>query len=259
MLWPSHAHVHAWIGDLLCQCSGNSRFLFIGGGSSILRHTTRLTDYRPLSSVAPPSFAPLPHSHHPMANSSPFYFSTFLKHPPRVFFTYVLMLLYSGGCFLKQTHLDSQHIFNTFSLFLFCSHQCLYITLVAGMYFVVGYKLLSSNLWTCGHVVSIQPCELQTFGRASLLVMLPQGYAEQSGFFCFFLPNSTLVKLFSVLQREGCTLCCLVFHFCQRRTPIITTELWGYGICKCVCVRESCCGAMWYCGRPGLVSAWNLA
>lgn len=127
------------------------------------------------------------------------------------------------------------------------------------MYFVVGYKLLSSNLWTCGHVVSIQPCELQTFGRASLLVMLPQGYAEQSGFFCFFLPNSTLVKLFSVLQREGCTLCCLVFHFCQRRTPIITTELWGYGICKCVCVRESCCGAMWYCGRPGLVSAWNLA
>lgn len=134
MLWPSHAHVHAWIGDLLCQCSGNSRFLFIGGGSSILRHTTRRTDYRPLSSVAPPSFAPLPHSHHPMTNSSPFYFSTFLKHPPPpVFFfflTYILMLL------LKRTHLDSLHMFryiHPLSLL-----HCLYITLVTGMYFVVG-------------------------------------------------------------------------------------------------------------------------
>lgn len=96
MLWPSHAHVHAWIGDLLCQCSSNSRFLFIGGGSSILRHTTRLTDYRPLSSVAPPSFAPLPHSHHPTTNSSPFYFSTFLKHPPHFFNLYPNVVIFWG-------------------------------------------------------------------------------------------------------------------------------------------------------------------
>lgn len=32
------------------------------------------------------------------------------------------------------------------------------------------------------------------------------------------------------------TLYTSVFHFCQTQTPIITTELWGYGVCVCVCV-----------------------
>lgn len=47
-------------GDLLCQCTSNSRFLFIDLESSILRHTTRLTDYRLLSSVSPLSLLPFP-------------------------------------------------------------------------------------------------------------------------------------------------------------------------------------------------------
>lgn len=53
---------------MLCQCSSNSRFLFIGWETSILRHTTRRTDYRLLSSVSPLSMlpfsscSPLPHS-----------------------------------------------------------------------------------------------------------------------------------------------------------------------------------------------------
>lgn len=77
MLWPSHAHVHSWNGDLLCQCTSNSRFLFIGRGSSILRHTTRLTDYRLLSSVSPLVLLPSPHSRPPLTNSSSIYFSLF--------------------------------------------------------------------------------------------------------------------------------------------------------------------------------------
>ena len=56
----AHTHVHAWIGDLLCQCTSNSRFLFIGWESSILRHTTRRTDYRLLSSVSPLVLLPFP-------------------------------------------------------------------------------------------------------------------------------------------------------------------------------------------------------
>ena len=37
------------------------------------------------------------------------------------------------------------------------------------------------------------------------------------------------------------TLYTSVFHFCQTQTPIITTELWGYGVCVCVCVRQRIC------------------
>lgn len=61
------------------------------------------------------------------------------------------------------------------------------------------------------------------------------------------------------------TLYTSVFHFCQTQTPIITTELWGYGLCVCeretesMCVRESSGGAMWYRWGPGLVFVWNQA
>lgn len=54
----THTHTHAWIRDLLCQCTSNSGFLFIGWESSILRLTT--TDYRLLSSVSPLFLLPFP-------------------------------------------------------------------------------------------------------------------------------------------------------------------------------------------------------
>lgn len=99
------------------------------------------------------------------------------------------MLLYFGGCLLKRTHLDSLHMFryiHPLSLLqplMSLHHACHWN--VFCRWCVTFRGRLSSNLWTCGHVVSIQPCELQTFGQASLLVMLPQGHAEQSGFFFF--------------------------------------------------------------------------